>query len=123
MFKELYSEQIAGYYDTKTKEMYVVQGEGFFGNERMTYAHEFTHVLQDQNTTCERACSVNEEYCEENTEYCAAVTALVEGDATMVQFTWFWRYATQQIRPRYKNRSLSMKARFLMQLPVLSRKI
>jgi hypothetical protein len=95
LFKELYSEQVAGYYDTKTKEMYVVQGEGFFGNERITYAHEFTHVLQDQTYDLREGMQMNEEYCEENTEYCAAVTALVEGDATMVQFTWFWRYATQ----------------------------
>jgi hypothetical protein len=95
-FIELYSEQIAGYYDTETKEMYVVQGEGFFGNERLTYAHEFTHVLQDQNYDLREGMQVNPEYCEENTEYCAAVTALVEGDATMTQFTWFWRYATAE---------------------------
>jgi hypothetical protein len=96
LFKELYSEQIAGFYDTKTKEMYVVQGEGFFGNERMTYAHEFTHVLQDQNYDLREGMRMNQEYCEENTEYCAAVTALVEGDATMVQLAWFWRYATPE---------------------------
>jgi hypothetical protein len=94
LFKELYTEQVAGYYDPKTKEMYVVQGEGFFGNERLTYAHEFTHVLQDQTYDLREGMQVNEDYCEENSEYCAAVTALVEGDATMVQFTWFWRYAT-----------------------------
>jgi hypothetical protein len=95
-FKELYTEQVAGYYDTETKEMYVVQGEGFFGNERMTYAHEFTHVLQDQNYDLREGLQVNQEYCEENTEYCAAVTALVEGDASMTQFTWFWRHATAE---------------------------
>jgi hypothetical protein len=96
MYKELYSEQIAGYYDPKTKEMYVVQGEGFFGNERMTYAHEFTHVLQDQNYDLREGMRVNEDYCEENTEYCAAVTALVEGDATMAQYTWFWQFASSE---------------------------
>jgi len=95
-YKELYSEQIAGYYDTETKEMYVVQGEGFFGNERMTYAHEFTHALQDQTYDLREGMQINPEHCEVNTEYCAAVKALVEGDATMTQFTWFWRYATPE---------------------------
>jgi hypothetical protein len=97
-FIELYSEQVAGYYDTRTKEMYVVQGEGFFGNERLTYAHEFTHVLQDQTFDLREGMRLNEDDCEENSEYCAAVTALVEGDAVMTQMIWFWRYATDEDR-------------------------
>ncbi|HSV86007.1 MAG TPA: hypothetical protein VLH85_05495 [Levilinea sp.] len=95
-FKALYSEQVAGYYDSETKEMYVVLAEGFFGNERMTYAHEFAHVLQDQTFDLRNGMLLNSEYCEENTEYCAAVTALVEGDATKTQLAWFWQYATPQ---------------------------
>jgi hypothetical protein len=93
-YKALYAEQVAGFYDSETKEMYVVLAEGFFGGERMTYAHEFTHVLQDQVFDLRHGMRLNQEYCEENSEYCAAVTALVEGDATKTQLTWFWRYAT-----------------------------
>jgi hypothetical protein len=44
---ELYSEQIAGFYDHEDKQMYLVQGESFSGPERMTYAHEYVHVLQE----------------------------------------------------------------------------
>jgi hypothetical protein len=47
---------------------------------------------------------VNQEYCEENTEYCAAVTALVEGDATMVQLPGSGDMLPLKIRLRYKNR-------------------
>ena len=47
LFVELYSEQIAGFYDDETREMVVIQGEEFAGPERMTYAHEYTHALQD----------------------------------------------------------------------------
>jgi hypothetical protein len=47
-YNQLYSEQIAGFYDSETGEIYVVKGETFGISEKMTYAHEFTHVLQDQ---------------------------------------------------------------------------
>ncbi len=47
LYVALYSEQIAGFYDDETTEMFVVQGENFGGSERMTYAHEYTHALQD----------------------------------------------------------------------------
>ena len=39
-YEDLYNEQIAGYYDDETKEMYVVSGSSFGGPEKMTYAHE-----------------------------------------------------------------------------------
>lgn len=95
-YKDLYSEQIAGYYDSETKEMYVISDEGFGGLERMTYAHEFTHVLQDQTYDMENGLMLNEEYCEKETEYCSAVTALVEGDATLAEQYWFLRDSTDQ---------------------------
>jgi hypothetical protein len=93
-YLDLYSEQIAGYYDSTTKEMYVIAGKDFGGLERITYAHEFTHVLQDQNYDMENGLKLNEEYCKNETEYCAAVTALVEGDATLTEQFWFLQYST-----------------------------
>jgi len=95
-YLDLYSEQIAGYYDQETKEMYVIAGETFGGMERMTYAHEFTHVLQDQNYDLENGMKLNDETCEADTEYCAAVTALIEGDATMSETQWFIQFSTNQ---------------------------
>lgn len=44
-YQELYSEQIAGYYDDEAKAMFVVKSAGFTGVERDTYAHEFTQML------------------------------------------------------------------------------
>ncbi len=96
LYIELMTEQVAGFYDPETKEMYVVQGGEFKGPERMTYAHEFTHVLQDQTYDLLDGLKTNPEYCEEDTEYCAAVTALIEGDATLVESLWFFRHATAQ---------------------------
>lgn len=93
-YVDLYHEQIAGYYDPETKEMYVVQDEVFDGPERMTYAHEYTHVLQDQNYDMRNGLKYNPDDCETQTEYCAAVSALIEGDATLAEQNWFLKHST-----------------------------
>jgi hypothetical protein len=93
---DLLSEQVAGFYDHETKEMYVVQGEGFGGLERLTYSHEFTHILQDQAYDIEKGLNYNDEACETDTERCAAIQALIEGDASILEFQWFGKYATAE---------------------------
>jgi hypothetical protein len=95
-YQELYAEQVAGYYDNETKEMYVVSDGGFGGMERMTYAHEFTHVLQDQNYDMENGLNYNDETCKADSEYCAAVSALIEGDASLSEYYWFFKYGTDK---------------------------
>lgn len=95
-YLDLYSEQIAGYYDSETKDMYVISGEGFGGMERMTYAHEFNHVLQDQNYDLENGMKLNDDFCKEDTEYCAAVSALIEGDSVSAEQEWFIKHSTRQ---------------------------
>ncbi|OGO16402.1 MAG: hypothetical protein A2Z14_04530 [Chloroflexi bacterium RBG_16_48_8] len=93
---DLYTEQIAGFYDDELKEMYVVQGEGFKGPERLTYAHEFVHALQDQTYDLQDGLGFNDEACEEDSERCAGVQALIEGDATFLEGQWLRNYATPQ---------------------------
>ncbi len=95
-YQDLYAEQVAGYYDNITKEMYVVTDGGFGGMERMTYAHEFTHVLQDQTYDMENGLNYNDETCEADSEYCAALTALIEGDAVLSEYYWFFKYGTDK---------------------------
>jgi hypothetical protein len=90
----LYSEQIAGFYDDETKEMYVVQGEGFQGPERLTYSHEYDHALQDQNYDLKNGLNYNDTACKADSERCAAVQALIEGDATVLETEWLSTYAT-----------------------------
>lgn len=96
LYINLLSEQIAGYYDNEMKEMFVVQGQGFEGPEHLTYAHEFTHVLQDQNYDIKNGLNYNDDACEVDTERCAAIQALIEGDATLSEYTWYQYYATTQ---------------------------
>jgi hypothetical protein len=95
-YHDLYTEQIAGFYDDELKEMYVVQGEGFKGPERLTYAHEFDHALQDQTYDLRDGLGFNDEACEEDSERCAGVQALIEGDATFLEEQWLRNYATPQ---------------------------
>ena len=96
LFIELYSEQIVGYYDSDTKEMYIIQGTGFSGTERLTYAHEYVHALQDQHYKIEEGLRYGQEYCVSNTEYCAAVQSLLEGDASLLEMQWLFTHATDQ---------------------------
>ncbi|MEA3327743.1 MAG: hypothetical protein U9R53_10655 [Chloroflexota bacterium] len=95
-YLDLYSEQIAGFYDDETEEIYVVQGAEFGGSEKLTYSHEFTHVLQDQVYDLEEGLGLNEEACELDSERCAAVQALIEGDATYTEILWFQTYASRE---------------------------
>jgi hypothetical protein len=96
--ERLQIEEIAGFYDNETKTMFVVSGEGFGGNERWTYSHEYTHALQDQNFDIEKGLGYSDEACKTETERCRAVQALLEGDAVLSQYDWLVTYATNQDR-------------------------
>jgi hypothetical protein len=95
-YVDLLSEQVAGFYDNETKEMVVVQGEAFAGPERLTYAHEYTHALQDQTYDIKTGLGYDDEPCEEDSERCAAIQALLEGDATLSELQWFTHHGTAQ---------------------------
>ena len=96
LYIELFSEQIAGFYDDETKTMYVVQEESFSGPQRLTYSHEFVHALQDQAFDLRDGLNYNDESCEEDSERCAAVQALIEGDASYTELNWFSEYGTAE---------------------------
>jgi hypothetical protein len=83
----LYTEQIAGFYDPETEQIYVIADLGLMGQmERLIYAHEFTHALQDQHFDLE-ALGIGDDDAEEkyDSEYLSAVQALVEGDARLME--------------------------------------
>jgi hypothetical protein len=95
-YVELLSEQIVGFYDSETKEMYVIQGSGFAGPERLTYAHEYVHALQDQHYQIDEGLGYNDEDCEQNIDYCTAISSLLEGDASLLELQWLYNHATAQ---------------------------
>jgi hypothetical protein len=85
MFIDMQSSSIAGYYDPVAKELFVVSRSGTLGPvERVTFAHEFTHALQDQNFDLSQfdLAQVGEG------DRALAGLSLIEGDATAVMTVW-----------------------------------
>lgn len=95
LYADLYTEQLAGYYDFEAQEMVIVRGQGFEGPQRLTYAHEYVHALQDQRFDLESGLSMNDEACDREAERCAAMRSLLEGDATLLESQWRRTYASE----------------------------
>ena len=84
---DLYSEQVAGFYDGDTKELVVpASPDGFSPLQRITVVHELVHALTDQHF------DFNDEFerrFEEGTgDDASAIQGLIEGDATRSQFVY-----------------------------------
>ena len=91
LWLELLTSQVAGLYDDKTKHMYVVSKDGAIGPvEEITYAHEYTHALQDQAFDLRKLVGDATDQSDRTT----ARSALVEGDATLLMSLWAQRYLT-----------------------------
>ena len=76
---------VAGFYDDEEKKMYVVSRSGEIGpSEKITYAHEYTHALQDQHFP------VFDEFkgVLDQSDRTTARTAIFEGDATLLMTLW-----------------------------------
>ncbi len=86
LYVDLYSEQVAGYYDPETGEMVVIRsessGDSLSPSQEITYAHEVVHALQDQNFSFDEALATSNQ---SNDDVSLATTALIEGDATVAQ--------------------------------------
>jgi len=79
LFVRVLSEQIIGYYDPKTKVLYVVNGapEEYAG---ITIMHELVHALQDQYIDLDSL-----EHLTGDDDRAAAIQAVIEGQATYEQ--------------------------------------
>ena len=85
LYLELLASQVAGYYDDDTKELYVVSRSGGLGpTERVVFAHEFDHALQDQNF------GLNNLHLDAigQGDRSLAALAVPEGDATLLMTLW-----------------------------------
>lgn len=82
LFVDLLTEQILGYYDPKTKVLYVMNGapEDLVG---VTIYHELVHALQDQYFNLD---SLQRQMGNDDRQ--AASQAVIEGEATYEQMTW-----------------------------------
>ncbi len=85
LYVDLLGSQVAGFYDPKTKEMVVVSRSGTIGGtEKTTFAHEFTHALQDQSFGLE---GIDVDAIGQGDRSLGRL-ALVEGDATLLMTRW-----------------------------------
>jgi hypothetical protein len=82
---DLQGGQVIGYYSPEQDELFVVSRAGGIGaTQKATYAHEYTHQLQDQNFDLESLGIDASEQGDRST----ARLALVEGDAVTTQTGW-----------------------------------
>jgi hypothetical protein len=78
-YLDLLTEQVAGYYDPKTKVLYVVEGEAAELRD-VTITHELMHALQDQYVRLDSIQTL-----QGDNDRMVAMQAVVEGQATYEQ--------------------------------------
>jgi len=80
LYGALLDEQVLGLYDPETRSMYVRSGAPFDTLQEVTYAHEYAHALQDAHFDLQSLDAATP-----NRDASYALSALVEGDATLWQ--------------------------------------
>jgi hypothetical protein len=91
LYIDLLTSQVAGLYDDETKRMYVISRTGDIGpTEKVTYAHEFTHALQDQAFGLRALVGEATDQGDRS----LARTTLAEGDATLLMSLWAQQHLT-----------------------------
>lgn len=85
LYIDLQANQVVGFYDENSKQMYVVSTSGGLGPaERFTYAHEYDHALEDQAYNLKTFIGD----ATDQTDRHLARLALAEGDATLLMSLW-----------------------------------
>ncbi len=87
MLRDLYGEQVAGFYDGELREIVVpTRAEGLSLVQQGTMVHELTHALTDQHFDFETHRTNMSDT--DRWDEAAAFLALVEGDATLAELHW-----------------------------------
>jgi hypothetical protein len=89
---DLLSGGVVGFYRNDEGKLYVVSKTGTPGaNERFYFAHEYTHALQDQNTTVFK----DQQGILDQGDRLLARQAIYEGDATLLMTIWASQHLSQ----------------------------
>lgn len=84
---------VEGFYEAKTKTLNVIlNGPKPTLNDRLTYAHEYTHALQDERFGIRELTRQDQQ----NNDQTMAIRSLIEGDATLTMVLW----ARQNLTPQ-----------------------
>ncbi len=90
---ELLSSGVAGFYRDDEQKLYVLSKSGAIGgNEKITFAHEYNHALQDQHFTVFK----DQQDVLDQTDWVYARQAVYEGDATLLMSLWAGQHFTPQ---------------------------
>ena len=91
---DLYTEQIAGFYDPKTGRMYLI-AEALGPMEKLIFVHEYVHALQD------RLFDLGEQLdaLKEEDDRALALEALAEGDATLLMEQYLLAHMSELMTP------------------------
>ncbi|MFL5777461.1 MAG: hypothetical protein ACJ761_00830, partial [Chloroflexota bacterium] len=82
---DLLSAGVAGFYRNTEQKLYVIsRGGSLTGAEKIAFAHEYDHALQDQNFSVFR----DQRQINDETDRLLARQAVYEGDATTLMFDW-----------------------------------
>ena len=88
---DMQAESIAGFYTPEEKRLYIISETELVGTEqKITFAHEYTHALQDQHFGLARLSDV-----EGNSDRALAARSLAEGDATLLMAVYAYENVTQ----------------------------
>lgn len=83
-YLDMYTEQIAGFYDPEENQMYLIKDDSPYENA-LTLSHEYTHFLQYNHPDFSGTLQYEDDFCEEHGETCLIINALIEGDATLTE--------------------------------------
>jgi hypothetical protein len=103
---DILQEQVIGVYNEDDKVMYIVSDSNQFGPlEKDTFAHEFTHALQDQYYDLTKLAPKHPI----NDDRALAILALTEGDAVLMQRLWAQEKMSQTEIDRLKQTGTESK--------------
>lgn len=83
-YVDLYTEQIAGFYDPDENKLYLIKDGSPYDNA-LTLSHEYTHFLQYNHPEFSETLQYEDDFCEDHGETCMIIDALIEGDATLTE--------------------------------------
>lgn len=89
---DLLGDSVLGFYDDDAKRMVVVSDAGLDVEARITYAHEYTHALQDAAYGLD-ALQID---AEGEDDRGLARLSLIEGDASVTMLAWMFQHLTPQ---------------------------
>ena len=93
LYLELLGSQVAGFYDPDEKQLFVVSRTGTInGSDKITFAHEYDHALQDANFTV----FAEQKDLLDETDRALARAATYEGDATLLMIMWAGQHLTPE---------------------------